>query len=86
MSQIIERAKLEDCGVLLEFELPLSSLRLDCMITGTDRLGKNNATIIELKQWDHCEPTEGECILTFTGRGNRDVRVHRGDGCHRVKS
>jgi hypothetical protein len=73
MAQIIERAELEDSGVLLELELPLSSLRLDCMITGTDRSGKNNATIIELKQWDRCEATEGECILTFTGGGNRDV-------------
>ena len=73
MAQIIERAKLEDSGVLLELELPLSSLRLDCMVTGKDRTGKNNATIIELKQWDRCEATEGECILTFTGGGNRDV-------------
>ncbi len=73
MAQIIERANLGDSGVLLEFELPLSSLRLDCMITGTDRAGASNATIIELKQWDRCDAAEGECILTFTGGGNRDV-------------
>lgn len=73
MAQVIERAKLLDNGVLLEYELPLSSLRLDCMLTGRNRVGESRAVIVELKQWEKCQATEGEGILTYVGGGNRDV-------------
>ena len=73
MAQVVERAKLADNGILLEYELPLSSLRLDCMLTGRSEYGESRAVIVELKQWERCKPAEGECILTYTGGGNRDV-------------
>ena len=34
VSQVFENARLNDHGVLLEYELPLTSKRLDCLITG----------------------------------------------------
>lgn len=73
MAQVVERAKLADNGILLEYELPLSSLRLDCMLTGRSEHGGPRAVIVELKQWERCKPAEGECILTYTGGGIRDV-------------
>jgi uncharacterized protein len=36
VSQVIDDAKLHDHGILLEYQLPMSSSRLDCMVTGTD--------------------------------------------------
>ena len=41
VSQVIDDAKLHDHGILLEYQLPMTSKRLDCMVTGTDadRLG-----------------------------------------------
>jgi uncharacterized protein len=37
MAAVIEQAKLKDHGILLEYQLPLSSKRLDCLITGQDQ-------------------------------------------------
>ena len=36
VSQVIDDAKLHDHGILLEYQLLMSSSRLDCMVTGTD--------------------------------------------------
>ena len=36
VSQVIDDAKLHDRGNLLEYQLPMSSSRLDCMVTGQD--------------------------------------------------
>jgi len=73
MALVFERAHLKDNGVILEYQLPAMSRRLDCMITGRDREKSAKAVIVELKQWDKCEDTEGESILTFTGGAKRDV-------------
>jgi DUF2075 family protein len=75
VSQVFELAGLRDHGVLLEYQLPLSSKRLDCMICGRDaETGKDNAVIIELKQWDRCEEAVGEkLVATRIGGSLRDV-------------
>ena len=54
ISQIFQHAGLLDHGVLLEYQLPLTSRRLDCMICGRDQQKDDNAVIIELKQWEKC--------------------------------
>ena len=67
-------ANLDDHGVLLEYQLPLSSLRLDCMVCGTDASGADQAIILELKQWDHCREGIGEnLVTTWVGGAERDV-------------
>ena len=40
-----------DHGILLEYQLPLSSRRLDAMVTGHGHDGAPAAVIVELKQW-----------------------------------
>jgi hypothetical protein len=63
-----------DSGVLLEYQLPLSSLRLDAMVTGVDGTGHARAEIVELKQWSKCTPTEEEnLVITFVAHKNRPV-------------
>jgi hypothetical protein len=47
VSQVFDRAGLHDHGVLLEYELPLTSKRLDCLITGRNEMLRDNAVIIE---------------------------------------
>jgi uncharacterized protein len=73
MCNVIQHARFDDNGLLLEYQLPLSSKRLDFMITGRDRLGAANAVIVELKQWSEAtaSPIEG-CVATFVGRRMRD--------------
>ena len=73
VAQLFQNARLDDHGILLEYELPLTSKRLDCLITGRNELLHDNAVIIELKQWDRCEEADGDRIVTFVGRANRDV-------------
>ena len=74
LSQVIQHAELLYHGIILEYQLPLSSKRLDCMICGKDDKSKDNAIIVELKQWDKCEETESDQLLsTWVGGGKRDV-------------
>jgi len=73
VAQVFEIAGFRDHGVLLEYELPLTSKRLDCLITGRDELLRDNAIIVELKQWDRCDAGDGDKVVTFVGHGNRDV-------------
>ncbi len=46
---LVDHAGLKDHGIILEYQLPLSSLRLDAMLTGhqTTATGPRNAVIIE---------------------------------------
>ena len=74
MAQVLQYAGLSDHGILLEYQLPLTSLRLDCMVTGRDQDKRDNAIIVELKQWDACEPAEGENeVITWVGGAQREV-------------
>jgi len=74
MSQAIEHADLMDHGILLEYQLPLSSRRLDCMVCGHDANEKPNSVIVELKQWDGCSDAEGDNeVLTWLGGAEREV-------------
>jgi uncharacterized protein len=73
MAQVFDRAQLHDNGVLLEYQLPATSRRLDCMVTGRSGDRSAQAMIVELKQWEESEPTDGELILTRTGGAKRDV-------------
>ncbi len=72
--QVFQYANLLDHGVILEYQLPLTSKRLDCLICGKDQSKSENAVIIELKQWDKCENADGENeVMTWVGRAKRDV-------------
>ena len=74
LSQVFQYAELNDHGVILEYQLPLTSKRIDCLITGKDQSEKDNAVIIELKQWEKCETADGENeVLTWVGGAKREV-------------
>jgi len=74
VSQVFQTASLLDHGVLLELQLPLTSKRLDCLVTGYDRKKAANAVIIELKQWSGCKGASGKNeVATFVGGNIRDV-------------
>jgi len=74
ISQVFQYANLLDHGVILEYQLPLTSKRLDCMVCGKDKAKKDNAVVIELKQWDKCKDAIGENeVLTWVGGGERQV-------------
>lgn len=73
LSSVIEIGQLGDNGILLEYQLPLSSLRLDAMITGRDGV-REQAVIVELKQWDRTAMGSADDLLqTWVGGNHRDV-------------
>ncbi len=74
IKDIFQRVDFTDHGVILEYQLPLSSKRLDCLITGKDTSRRDNAVIVELKQWDRCEPSDGDNeVMTWVGEAQRSV-------------
>ena len=74
VSGVFQEANLNDHGVILEFQLPLTSRRLDCLICGKDNDRRDHAVIIELKQWDRCGKSNGDNLVsTWVGGGERDI-------------
>jgi len=74
-ARVLELADLRDQGVIVEYQLPLTSKRLDVMLTGVDRnAGDDSAVIVELKQWDAVSSSHvPECVETWVGGGLRNV-------------
>ncbi len=74
MGMIISDRRIDDgVQVALEYQIPLTSKRVDFMIGGSDG-EKDNVVIVELKQWENCKPTTRENVVkTFTGGAERDV-------------
>jgi DUF2075 family protein len=74
VSQVFQEGDLLNNGVILEFQLPLTSRRLDCLVTGRNDWSRENAVIVELKQWDKCQDGGGRNELTtWVGGSLRDV-------------
>jgi uncharacterized protein len=60
--------------VLLELQLPPTSERLDCLVTGYDGKNAANAVIVELRQWSGCKGASGKNeVATFVDGNVRDV-------------
>jgi hypothetical protein len=73
VKDVFSMAGFTDHGIFLEYVLPFCSQRLDCMICGRDNEGKDNAVIIELKQWEKCESGFSDKVVTWVGGGNKEV-------------
>lgn len=61
-------------GVVLEYFLPSTSLRLDCMVTGKDSNNQDTAVIIELKQWSETKDCMSDNeVVTRLAEGDKEV-------------
>lgn len=65
----LDYSGLEDNKVVIEYELPYSTRRIDFMLFGKDEEESDNIVLIELKQWSNenvydCE-TEGNIIVDY---------------------
>ena len=64
----------KDAGVAIEFQIPLSSKRVDFILSGRNPSSKDTCVIVELKQWSEIEATEKSSIVkTRVGRGVREM-------------
>ena len=76
MKDVLQIAALEDHGILLEYQLPLSSKRIDCMICGHDDDQNDQAIIVELKQWERCEGAEPDKLVRSWVGGRQRELLH----------
>lgn len=66
----------DNVNVSIEYEIPLTSKRVDFIIAGSDELGDDNVIIIELKQWTTAEKVnDDEChtVKAFVAGKDREV-------------
>jgi DUF2075 family protein len=70
MASVLQLADLRDQGILVELKLPLSSKRLDVLITGQNPNTGDSAVVVELKQWTEVGRSNiTDCVtVDFGGR------------------
>lgn len=66
----------EDAIVSIEFQIPLTSKRIDFIITGQNERQEEQAIIIELKQWSEANKTEKDGIVETRFRGGLAETAH----------
>ena len=64
----------DDAGVSIEYAIPLTSRRVDFILTGKDQDRQDTAVIIELKQWSKVSKTDKDALVsTYVGGGVRET-------------
>ncbi len=76
MKDVVVSTNLDDVGVLLEFQLPLSSRRIDCVLCGSDTTNREQAVIVELKQWERCKPADADKLVRSWVAGREREVLH----------
>ena len=63
-----------DCGVMIEYQIPQTSKRIDFILTGQNDNNIDHAVIVELKQWESAQLTEKDGLVsTYVGGGQRET-------------
>lgn len=77
MGRVVRRSGIaEDCGVLIEYVIPLTSNRIDFLVAGEDDDGNKNFIIVELKQWQTAEATESDGVVRTVLNGGIHETTH----------
>lgn len=77
MSRVVRRSGIaDDCGILIEYVIPLTSNRIDFLVAGEDEEGNKNFIIVELKQWQSAEATESAGIVRTVLNGGVRETTH----------
>ncbi len=59
---------------MLEYQLPLTSKRLDCLVCGRDERATDRAVIVELKQWEQCQTSDADKLVrSWVGGREREL-------------
>lgn len=69
-AEAVAGRRMDDAWLILEYQLPLASLRIDAMIVGTDAKKKPNAVVTEFKQWQRGDATDVPEVVRI---GDRDM-------------
>src|SRR3989338_2079219 len=66
---------LKDIQIIIEYELPYSTRRIDVLIFGKNASNKDSVVLMELKQWsnDHVYDSENDGNVIIDFHGKREV-------------
>ena len=77
MRNIVDDSEIDDeVRICIEYNIPLTSKRVDFIIAGADKAGNENIVIVELKQWQKAEVVADDmhyCVKTFIANSDRIV-------------
>lgn len=77
MRNIVDDSEIDDeVRICIEYNIPLTSKRVDFIIAGADNNGNENIVIVELKQWQKAEVVADDmhyCVRTFVASADRIV-------------
>ena len=75
MNNVVNSSEIpDDSMVAIEYQIPLTSKRIDFIITGLDNDKKENVIIIELKQWETSKLSDKSGIIkTRFQHGERET-------------
>lgn len=75
MNAVLQMSALpDDVEIAVEFQIPLTSKRVDFMIAGLDENEQRNVVVVELKQWQQAQRTSREgLVTTYVGGAKRTV-------------
>jgi hypothetical protein len=87
MSNVFQLADLNEQGVIVELQLPLTSKRLDVLVAGKNEAHAKNAVIVELKQWSFVEESSltEHVAVAFGGHSAKDT-LHPSAQVHRYET
>lgn len=64
----------DDAGVAIEYQVPLTSKRVDFILSGADVDRRDTAIIVELKQWETVTETRKDAIVeSYVGGSRREL-------------
>ncbi|MDV7697918.1 DUF2075 domain-containing protein [Chryseobacterium soli] len=64
----------DDAGIIVEYQIPQTSKRIDFIITGQNQNNTDHAILIELKQWSTAKQTSKDGIVSaFVGGRQREL-------------
>ena len=74
LNALLDQGIPPSAGVAIEYTIPLTSRRVDFILTGKDASRNDTAIIVELKQWSEAEVTDKDAIVkTFLNGSVREV-------------
>ena len=77
MRNIVDDSDIDDeIQICIEYNIPLTSKRVDFIIAGADQNQNENIIIVELKQWQKAEVVDDDmhyCVKTFVANTDRIV-------------
>ena len=77
MRNIVDDSEIDDeVHICIEYNIPLTSKRVDFIIAGADNAGNENIVIVELKQWQKADVVADDmhyCVKTFVANTDRIV-------------